>query len=825
MGKKIRKKINRFDGGMATSSRAEFESNVDLISHFDIYSDPYKLKPMPGYQEIVNAGEHGINFRGLGGTSTTLYGTGYGRTDWLTKEWLYRVQLTEVSGGTPFVSTVNLANMATHFWDNVNSDGSDIRVTTTSSPGTIVPSYVVEIDTVAKTGTLFVKGTNSDIYIYYGHSSVSVPTKSQGKLGVFEGYIAAYNFDVDDNGYWIDDSGNGYDYEHPNVVSSNETVSTSSGYFGNALDASANLGNMTGIPVGNSFSYSFLYYHAASTGSTIKPTSGVYITTNSSRDVIVYWKLANISLQSATASAVLTNNAWHLITVSVGNTDDINVYVNSTLVHNSLGTTGDGDFTHNTTGNPAVTMGSGSKVDAWYMNRDPVTSSDVSATYSNYFTNNTYWTIGTYTEESAQTATYDGIALYSNSDLISGAWENEVVDGQIIKDSSYYPVLSEVRYSDSSGGFLVSQSDDMNDFIFGATVTGGANTVFDPDDTLLTVLISYLFTGDEAIDKTYYFVTGIDVASLNGTTFNDSAYNAYSNVAISSFNNYLAIGGTRNNKAVSELWDLAGTDPVTFIDFGTGKLRVLGVSGGSLFAGINGFIDDAILSGGKPYFDIRHYTGGSTWQSIYKFECPANYTGLTEDWEQPVSQLKLDTNFGFLFYAKIPNDSTPSTFREGWWAVGRNNITGEYGVSLYLDTSGLGYVEMGHRLGDQYFFIHNKDGSVSRLAVDGTYDETSTLITNKLDDEPNTKKKLQNVEIKTEALPTGQTYTVSVSVDGGAYQTVMTHDTDGAVQKSATQLADSTPLPTGYEFQFKVTSTGGSAAMIELAIDFEFYGV
>lgn len=99
----------------------------------------------------------------------------------------YRVPLTIAAGQVAsdlsgFPVYVDLSDMPAHFFDNVRSDGGDIRVTTDDGK-TRVPVELVAIDTGAGSGELWFKGdlanaSDNVFYIHYGNASMSAPAAS-----------------------------------------------------------------------------------------------------------------------------------------------------------------------------------------------------------------------------------------------------------------------------------------------------------------------------------------------------------------------------------------------------------------------------------------------------------------------------------------------------------------------------------------------------------------------------------------------------------------------------------------------------------------------
>lgn len=88
------------------------------------------------------------------------------------------VLYTKVSGSlTGFPVYIDMSLFSNHFWANVKSDGSDIRIYK-SDNSTQAPIEIASIDTIGKTGQLWFRGdisssTNTDFYIWYGNVTAS----------------------------------------------------------------------------------------------------------------------------------------------------------------------------------------------------------------------------------------------------------------------------------------------------------------------------------------------------------------------------------------------------------------------------------------------------------------------------------------------------------------------------------------------------------------------------------------------------------------------------------------------------------------------------
>jgi len=101
---------------------------------------------------------------------------------WYNTNWKYRKKITidNTKVGADLIDYpvyLDLSELGTDFFDNVKSDGGDIRITT-SDEETEVPREIVSCDTTAETGEVHFKGdlsgsTDTDFYVYYGNSEAS----------------------------------------------------------------------------------------------------------------------------------------------------------------------------------------------------------------------------------------------------------------------------------------------------------------------------------------------------------------------------------------------------------------------------------------------------------------------------------------------------------------------------------------------------------------------------------------------------------------------------------------------------------------------------
>lgn len=129
---------------------------------------------------------------------------------WYDNDWSNRFKVTidntKVSADlTDYTVYLELADIgAGHgFWGNVNSDGSDIRITK-SDETTEVPREIVNIDTTGKTGEVYFKASgtlsstaDTDFWVYYGNAGASEPAadSTYGSENVWTDYLAVWHLD------------------------------------------------------------------------------------------------------------------------------------------------------------------------------------------------------------------------------------------------------------------------------------------------------------------------------------------------------------------------------------------------------------------------------------------------------------------------------------------------------------------------------------------------------------------------------------------------------------------------------------------------------
>lgn len=151
--------------------------------------------------------------------------------------WQYRLKITvtaaEVDADlTNFPVYINLSHLPANFFENVQADGGDIRLTTAGGVKEI-PREIASIDTAAQTGELHFKAPslsnteNTEFYIYYGNASAAnySDTHLYGTHNVWSNNFAAV---------WHMNAGNVVDSTKNNNDGTNFGTAAASGLAGSA---------------------------------------------------------------------------------------------------------------------------------------------------------------------------------------------------------------------------------------------------------------------------------------------------------------------------------------------------------------------------------------------------------------------------------------------------------------------------------------------------------------------------------------------------------------------------------------------------------------
>jgi hypothetical protein len=217
-------------------------SNVNLASSTEVF----KLQYAPG--QVCSPS---LAWADVGSpASTTAVWRGYENSivgsDWLSASWLRRMKITvnsAMASGTitDFPVYVNLDDLPDTFFANVQSDGDDIRVTTSDGLSE-VPFELVSINTGTKVGELHFKApsisttTNTDFYIYYGNPSASpyASTATYGRNNVWSNnYEVVYHLDTNPASTIVDSTRNGRNLTSSGSMNSSDVIA---GAVGNGID-------------------------------------------------------------------------------------------------------------------------------------------------------------------------------------------------------------------------------------------------------------------------------------------------------------------------------------------------------------------------------------------------------------------------------------------------------------------------------------------------------------------------------------------------------------------------------------------------------------
>ncbi len=186
--------------------------------------------------------------------STTAIWRGYANTivgsDWYSSSTPRRIRVTventlvgTSSAITNFPVYLNLDDFPATFFDNVQSDGDDIRITT-SDGVTEIPYELVSINTTTDTGELHFKAptlsstTDTTFYVYYGNGSASgyAANATYGSRNVWTNdYVAVYHLKETGStavDVYKDSTRNQYHAQGGAGVAANVPTATSSGYIG-----------------------------------------------------------------------------------------------------------------------------------------------------------------------------------------------------------------------------------------------------------------------------------------------------------------------------------------------------------------------------------------------------------------------------------------------------------------------------------------------------------------------------------------------------------------------------------------------------------------
>lgn len=392
---------------------------------------------------------------------------------------------------------------------------------------------------------------------------------------------------------------------------------------------------------------------------------------------------------------------------------------------------------------------------------------------------------------------------------------------------------------DVSGKTFLAQAIPAGNFRLYWVTTNGGNTYLSYFDTSVTDAGATVHSGstdisqtvaEHLIDTNLYATTGRgDVMLLTNSAVTDPACSTGNFVTdIHPGDAQMGIVGyVVNNvqtvtpyQGVFSIWDLTVNPNETLYKYYLGNTRpfALGRDGSQwLVAASDGLGSDTASTGpnnGAQALEI-YVTNGPQTERFLRINAETN----TNSAFRPVR----GTYHGAtLFYAKLPTDSSGTTFKQGIWAVGRRNSSSPIALSLLLDMDSFGSLEGYYTFGDHHFFAHGGDGSVSRLDAldDGTYDVTAVYESLIFGSETPFQKIFQGLSVLTEDLPSGASVVAKYRTDtDDSWTTIGTSSTTGAERHNFTRTS-SGPIGNFQEIQFRIEVTG-KAAIKNITINYE----
>jgi len=806
MGQKFTVKQNDFSHGMQSETRDKRlvgQSQVfgaSKIKHFDIYKNANKLSPNPSFERFNTVAEEDYGIVAVGGDfDSELYGLGKAINNWYSLDFTYKITLTPDSTGSCDYMYVDLSQLSDDFWDNVESDGSDIRASTATNR--FAKTKLIDFNSTTKVGTLLVEAiTVEDIDLYFGFSDAVDPSEYTGLFNAGTHVYPLDGTDVDFRG------GNDLD----------DGVATySDGKFGQGL-TNSNVDTTNPSSSGDECSLSFFFKldsNPLSEHTIIKFAQDVivYVRTDGKLRLFGDMDTGTISLISTTA---LTTGQWYYVGMNIKENDYANIFldgVEDTTVPIASRLENNSEVI---TVNPNADM----TIQSVILKRNSVKTDAQCVLEGDMFTDATFWTEGSLVNISSITPAYSGICIYTK-DLNGTEWKTDYYTGFPVMDvdTNIYPVPAFIEY-DSGYFFLTSTNSDITGLLYGgrAAYFDTVTVTFDAQDTLLGTrgINKPLSSLSFPIDKEWYFNNSGVLDGFTNGIYNVDVFDPFP--VINSHTPYgysLAMTGTRRNQGYIEIWDLTGTDPETVIKTGGGINKIISNTKGQLIVAVDNYIQDDALSRGEPSLDFKLWLGNDNYKTIQSFPFSNVATVYINDWQSTIDSRRADLNNSSVFYAEPDTDWT------GFWAIGTGEKTQTIGVSILYDTELIDRPTFNHAVGNNLIVI-NEDGEIWKLNDDGTYDQTSKFETMIIDAGlAGYKKDISAIEVVLDKdLPVGQTITVSYSVEGGAYETIGT--CDGRVTEFT--LADGEAFNNFNELQLCIESDGGDASVIEYSIRGEY---
>lgn len=355
----------------------------------------------------------------------------------------------------------------------------------------------------------------------------------------------------------------------------------------------------------------------------------------------------------------------------------------------------------------------------------------------------------------------------------------------------YYPVDD----TDGSGVWIAElgpnaidkQDDDWQTY----RATGNVSTRF----ILRSAFNGTTYFANQSYANGLYSITGSGIASAktSGLIIKDFATGDYT----------IGIHGVRLNPRRGQvlLWDAASLLADQNISTGKGNAAVIGYPSNVWATVSTGSTVDEEAQGLNE-MTVRVLNGSSP-EVFYKLQTVSEMDQVTD-----VFGLNDSYRQAMTWYAKC--EVATSSYKEGIWAFGKGSINSNYGASMLLDTSSLGLVRNTHINGNAFWFIHNENGSISRLDnyLTGTYDVDATIETLFYGADTPFLKSLEGISVVTEDLPSGASVELQYRVDeDDSWVSLGTSSTAGAEVHNFTR-SSSAPISNFREAQFKIILSG-----------------
>lgn len=831
MAKVSKVTINDFSPGIQTSARSNVIGAASMIRNFDIYEDSQKLIPLPTWESFTSTAEKSYNIVTLGGTnkgSTNVVGIGKAINNWYSANWAYRVLISVASA--PAVTQIDygyidLSNMPAGFWTNVDENGDDIRLIKTNQQ-TNIEYALIDFNKSGNTGKLIIDGDQAivaDFYIYYGNANATAKSNLDSSTFWGSGVASAYPFDVDVNDYaGTKDLTSGATFSSAGGALIGSGTNNTTAYQG-AGTGSGNYGNEGGV----SFLYKFSTTPTGSIDLIYDSFATIKVQHRTDNKIRFYFNPDAEVIQDIISTTVLSSDTWYYISCMFD--DDISsgtayLYINGV----EEGNVPNANFALESDPDADIYVNAGQSDSVMeFLTRSTTakTASRVAEEDSMLLSNGSYWTIGSEVAFTSITPTYTGAQIYQR-DLSESVWSEYTLNSDPVKHSSYHGFPSFLQIDGGiirtivNGNSSFTSTNYLTDLsVSGSTWNGTALKA--------SAFIENIPRTAQGADKVFYFTDDQDdLNKFTNTTVTEDIFSTYAfTTCLTRFGQYLALGSGVGNRSYCQIWDTDSTTATEFIDFGNGDIQAVGDIFGTIFGVVNQNLTDNDLAGGtasKRATNIMMWNGGAYAEPFISLETYTSLSGYySNTYEHPIMNHIEYIKQGFLFYARIPD--IDGNIEEGFWAIGKSERTGRFGLSLYYDTSSLNDVTNFYRTGDVILAVHNRDGSISRI-TDNDYSNTSSWESVLYEGSgKDNKDKLIGVELDFEPLESGQSVSVYYKKgEDSSWTLIGTESTLNAIQRNFGAIeATQRPLPAFNEIQFKITSTGGKSAITGFGFSYE----